>query len=760
MREYKTDIITVHRQVGLLLQVEAERSGGTDAKLTIGQFQKIVECHLHEEGHESESLSTLVASIIEAAAHRLVFLVGLEQGQVGFEIRSLQEFMAAEGLMAADDKMTQNRLKAIAGNTNWRNVFLFATGKCFFDRQYLRDTIHAVCSELNDDIEDRVARYTLAGSELALDVLEEGSARRQPRWNRMLTRTALRLLDDQFTDWAPRLANVWQKETSDVFLSEIRSRIGGSDPNAANNAWVCLSYLAEHDADFALLFANLLDSRNIDEELFQTLLVDGNHDSASLNGFLAGRILDYPASALARAQGPIRVAGLDDARQTWVSTPSAPDWLGPLANLLWFPSRKSGDKSIRITSGRKLLLVGRFPPILPTRLSEAIDTFPGGDQGWDAIRAYLDFMKSPNSDNLAKVLISAAREADYYVVFKIASLAPWPLAEALIAFWDPDSTEALVSAASSGALGDIDDWLTWQQDWFGRGVHLQQLHDGDIMRSGIAGKPWFPIRLLERESHNIPYPKDPRNLINAAIESPAGRVREFLASMALSPRGRASIVFDASFAALLDGVFETSPMLGVQLLCQVSPDALRKSRWVEAIAKSIRRNSSLHLMFLHDINERRYGDIMQQAWLDHPQEKELLLALSYVGNSLEPHALFLEKLIKLDTSEISIEVRLARIMLLLRCGYWNESLIAELRECEEDNPKELSEALHILLLAFSSSGSAKEDILVNLYESGILHTRWTGLAIRILREKMRSRQSVLTRIAAWGSWDFLENCLN
>ena len=38
------------------------------------------------------------------ALNRLVFLVGLEEDRIGFEIRSLQEFMAAEALMNGGDE--------------------------------------------------------------------------------------------------------------------------------------------------------------------------------------------------------------------------------------------------------------------------------------------------------------------------------------------------------------------------------------------------------------------------------------------------------------------------------------------------------------------------------------------------------------------------------------------------------------------------------------------------------------------------------
>ena len=78
--------------------------------------------------------------IIDAAANRLVFLVGLEAGQVGFEIRSLKEYMAAEAIMTGSQDKIQERLRRFAPIASWRNVFLFAAGRCFLQEQHLLET--------------------------------------------------------------------------------------------------------------------------------------------------------------------------------------------------------------------------------------------------------------------------------------------------------------------------------------------------------------------------------------------------------------------------------------------------------------------------------------------------------------------------------------------------------------------------------------------------------------------------------------------
>ena len=195
LRQYQPDINAIHHRVGFMLQIDSERSGHTDAKFSSQRFRSLVKLRLEEEGHEGESLRGLTQQVLDAAAQRLVFLVGLESDQVGFEIRSLQEFMAAESLMEGSDQNVEQRLLEIAPLPNWRNVFLFAAGKCFSERQHLRDTIHSICATLNETADDKAAGHHLVGSGLAMDLLEDGLCRHQPRFVHNFARIAIRALD-------------------------------------------------------------------------------------------------------------------------------------------------------------------------------------------------------------------------------------------------------------------------------------------------------------------------------------------------------------------------------------------------------------------------------------------------------------------------------------------------------------------------------------------------------------------------------------
>ena len=156
LQQRKADVNAIHNRVGLLLQTETELAVNSDAQLTSSRFRKLVRTRIAEEGYEGEELELRVEEMTQAALHRLVFLVGTESDRIGFEIRSLQEFTAAEALMEGGDSQVRSRLEAIAPNAHWRNVFLFAAGKCFSERQFLRDMIIGICDQLNDLENDKV----------------------------------------------------------------------------------------------------------------------------------------------------------------------------------------------------------------------------------------------------------------------------------------------------------------------------------------------------------------------------------------------------------------------------------------------------------------------------------------------------------------------------------------------------------------------------------------------------------------------------
>ncbi len=197
LRSLRKQIDEIHRVAGLWLQTRSEHAGETDALLSEQELTRLIDTVLERNGHDdAEERRVLVQQLFESAVERLVFLVHAEEGKYGFEIRSLQELMAAEALLTGGDAEVTQRLRHIAALDAWRNVFLFAAGKCFADTWHLAPMIvQEICPWLNDGHEDPAVRSPLTGSEIALDLIEDGAARNQPKLARSLVALALRLLE-------------------------------------------------------------------------------------------------------------------------------------------------------------------------------------------------------------------------------------------------------------------------------------------------------------------------------------------------------------------------------------------------------------------------------------------------------------------------------------------------------------------------------------------------------------------------------------
>jgi hypothetical protein len=119
----------LHHDIGFWPQHQGETAGGSAVSLPITQFEHLVDAYLSEVGREGAEKAHMVKDITDAAPHRLVFLTSRVEGELSFDVQSLQEYMAAECLMTADPEVVKARLRAIASAPYWRNVFLFVASK-------------------------------------------------------------------------------------------------------------------------------------------------------------------------------------------------------------------------------------------------------------------------------------------------------------------------------------------------------------------------------------------------------------------------------------------------------------------------------------------------------------------------------------------------------------------------------------------------------------------------------------------------------
>jgi hypothetical protein len=190
--QQRSNIDALHAQVGEILQRRAEQSGEAESHLPATELRALAVSRLTDEGYDGPSADRLADRIVAAATARLVLLVGRTAHSIGYEIRSLQEFMAARSLTDTDDEAVVAHLRELATSAHWRNTWLFAAGRIFRHRQHLRNAAVNVLADIDSD--GRFGSHLLPGTRLACDLLNDDIGADAPLFRRLLVRHALGLL--------------------------------------------------------------------------------------------------------------------------------------------------------------------------------------------------------------------------------------------------------------------------------------------------------------------------------------------------------------------------------------------------------------------------------------------------------------------------------------------------------------------------------------------------------------------------------------
>ena len=192
LEERRNDINALHDRIGLLLQVQAEKLGGADASLPRNQLRDLAITRLTAEGYELSDSQKLADEIVRAVTQRLVLIVPKAIDDVGFEVRSIQEFMASRAIVSGPDDVVTSRLCEIIASAHWRNTWLFGAGRIFAQREHLRAGLVGLLSQV--DASDLVSMIVAPGADLAVDLLDDDVASSSPNLRRVLARHALTLL--------------------------------------------------------------------------------------------------------------------------------------------------------------------------------------------------------------------------------------------------------------------------------------------------------------------------------------------------------------------------------------------------------------------------------------------------------------------------------------------------------------------------------------------------------------------------------------
>jgi hypothetical protein len=249
--EHRQRVDRLHEEVALRLQVASEAANGAEAVMSAAELGEIVTKQLVFRGFDLEAAAKDAAVLVEAAMKRLVLLTAREDG-VGFEIRSLQELMAARALTEGTDDDVLTRLRLTARSPHWRNTWLLAVGSLLLRSERFEKHLVDLLAALDAEPDQLNDRYK-SGPALAADILDDNLANGRPAFARALLRHVLIAVDRPSVADVDRIARTLNAQADDaVTRNVIFARLGsaasaGSRSRAA--AALILDEMARHTTD-------------------------------------------------------------------------------------------------------------------------------------------------------------------------------------------------------------------------------------------------------------------------------------------------------------------------------------------------------------------------------------------------------------------------------------------------------------------------------------------------------------------------------
>jgi hypothetical protein len=280
LEDHRSDIEAIHETVALELQEQAETMSEHEGSIITTDVYHHAFARLTREGNAPEQAKVMASRLVQAATQRLVLLVPQGDNGVGFEVRSLREYLAARALTRDDDARILERLRPLIPSMHWRNTWLLAAGRLFAEREYLRDKL-IIQLQLFDN-EDKLSMLVSAGANLATELLADDIALRSPQYRRLLADLAITrvrgLPDATWRDLAATLSRI--AEDDQVIQQKIRLQIMSALSNnggAKAHSALIFDYLTTH--------SNAFDA-----------------DKAAVSRSIVGPEIDYGCMALAEGE--------------------------------------------------------------------------------------------------------------------------------------------------------------------------------------------------------------------------------------------------------------------------------------------------------------------------------------------------------------------------------------------------------------------------------------------------------------------------
>jgi TorA maturation chaperone TorD len=263
-------IDSIHNKLGFGLQVLSESPDNPSATISLGEFKKFVKEYLEQDigGLSCEEVENICQQVIEASTERLVFIEEIQEDKVGFNIRSVQEFFAANYyLKNRPDQEIQDRLRRICRSSYWTNTLLFSIGYLFREREYTIPFVDSICSELNGTSnkysETSLTSISKQGSWLAIEILNENIFRPRPLIENRFCRYLRELLQLPFISSHNKVSKLSKNIITNWVLKFIEEELRKENSQFIETCFVLLADLSTTTTfDFKLFYSFSLSSKD------------------------------------------------------------------------------------------------------------------------------------------------------------------------------------------------------------------------------------------------------------------------------------------------------------------------------------------------------------------------------------------------------------------------------------------------------------------------------------------------------------------
>jgi hypothetical protein len=507
----------IHFRAGLLLQVESELPGGADAHLTPQRLRELIAAYLKCCGYSHVQQESLANELAALALRRLVLLSMRQEeehedkGRVVFDVRSLQEFMAAAQLtterepnhdapkLEVKNLTIEERLTHLADKTHWRHAFLIAASRCFSDTAfyYLRSAVVSIPRGLDGRDPDRLIRN---GARLAIEMLSDGIGSSHPLSRQKLLDHAFEIMDLGPAGFDERLISLCDEENEGLIDDQIRRRLSDRGSPGALAAWKLVSALA------------LKGSRSSRSAILEFWPADPKEVLLILQNVGLPLLATEPECDIMKALSacPLRKV-LDVARRVIHDRSIAPQprarlhenlaasptlmMFTQLAKIVGRPSDRPGE--LRIKLGEKLEFeTSKIISLNSEELKLLAAGVKGWEGGWRGVFAAGEFLARPSAEILSKCLLTLARPDVFPDVKDLSHIFPWPIATLLSSALNMDAVEEFAKRAAGGDFGDCEDWTKAELRWNAVGIVREDLLDGSDLSPfsrdiGARGAPHF-----------------------------------------------------------------------------------------------------------------------------------------------------------------------------------------------------------------------------------------------------------------------------